>query len=199
MLSDLLAAFKRLSLIIVANNFEFICYNCKIITNMRSLIEPGDFTVLFLLQSKMKVPSRNSLYTLKRSALIIIENNFEYICNNCEITVNMRCLVESKAFNVLIFLQSKTKMPSRHQPYTLKRSALIIIANNFESICYNCETTADMRCLIESGAYMDTKSQIFEMRKFFKNGLTFTIINNISKTKIVIKKKVKPPHPPFSS
>uniref|UniRef100_A0A1B6D6M4 F-box domain-containing protein n=1 Tax=Clastoptera arizonana TaxID=38151 RepID=A0A1B6D6M4_9HEMI len=54
-------------------------------------------------------------------------------------------------------------MPLHHQPQTLKQCSLRVIAENFEAICYNCRSVEEMDSLIESGDYLNCKSNIYNI------------------------------------
>lgn len=60
-------------------------------------------------------------------------------------------------------------MPLKHQPDTLRKTALRSVCKSFNDLFYGCELEEDMRVLIESGAYLEVDNPMMELREFYNS------------------------------
>lgn len=58
-------------------------------------------------------------------------------------------------------------MPLKHQPDTLRKTALRSVCKRFNDLFYGCEQEEDMRVMIESGAYLEVDNPLMELREFY--------------------------------
>lgn len=68
------------------------------------------------------------------------------------------------ASDTLLFCRN---MPLKHQPDTLRKTALRSVCKRFNDLFYGCEQEEDMRVMIESGAYLEVDNPLMELREFY--------------------------------
>nr|CAD7257529.1 unnamed protein product [Timema shepardi] len=54
-------------------------------------------------------------------------------------------------------------MPQHHQPSSLQKTVMTVIANNFEQLCYSCSSHEEMLKLIDSEEYLQVDGPFVEM------------------------------------